>query len=84
VVFTVFAFIVLLGTVFPLIVEALQDRRPSSARPYFDRLSIPIGITLLFLMAVAPCCRGARRRRSCCANGSSGPRGAVPGRSRSR
>lgn len=54
VVFTVFAFVVLLGTVFPLIVEAVQDRRTVVGAPYFDRLSIPIGITLLFLMAVAP------------------------------
>jgi cytochrome c-type biogenesis protein CcmF len=54
VVFTVFAFVVLLGTVFPLIVEALDDRRTVVGAPYFDRLSIPIGITLLFLMAVAP------------------------------
>ena len=54
VIFTVFAFIVLLGTVFPLIVEALQDRQTVVGAPYFDRLSMPIGITLLFLMAVAP------------------------------
>ncbi len=54
VIFTVFAFIVLLGTVFPLIVEALQDRRTVVGSPYFDRLSMPIGIALLFLMAVAP------------------------------
>ena len=54
VIFTVFAFIVLLGTVFPLIVEALQDRQIAVGPPFFDRLSMPIGITLLFLMAVAP------------------------------
>ncbi len=54
VIFTVFAFIVLLGTVFPLIVEAVQDRQTVVGAPYFDRLSMPIGITLLFLMAVAP------------------------------
>jgi len=54
VIFTVFAFIVLLGTVFPLIVEALQDRRTVVGSPYFDRLSMPIGLVLLFLMAVAP------------------------------
>ena len=54
VIFTVFAFIVLLGTVFPLIVEALQDRQTVVGAPYFDRLSMPIGLTLLFLMAVAP------------------------------
>ena len=54
VVFTVFAFIVLLGTVFPLLVEALEDRRTVVGAPYFDRLSMPIGLTLLFLMGVAP------------------------------
>ncbi len=54
VIFTVFAFIVLLGTVFPLIVEAVQDRQTVVGAPYFDRLSMPIGISLLFLMAVAP------------------------------
>ena len=54
VIFTVFAFIVLLGTVFPLIVEALQNRQIAVGPPFFDRLSMPIGITLLFLMAIAP------------------------------
>ncbi len=54
VIFTVFAFIVLLGTVFPLIVEALQNRQIAVGAPFFDRLSMPIGITLLFLMAIAP------------------------------
>jgi cytochrome c-type biogenesis protein CcmF len=54
VLFTVFAFVVLLGTVFPLIVEAVQDRRTVVGAPYFDRLSTPIGLVLLFLMAVAP------------------------------
>jgi len=54
VLFTVFAFVVLLGTVFPLLVEALQDRRTVVGPPYFDRLSMPIGIALLFLMAIAP------------------------------
>ena len=46
VLFTVFAFIVLLGTVYPLLVEALQDRRTVVGAPYFDRLSMPIGIAL--------------------------------------
>jgi cytochrome c-type biogenesis protein CcmF len=54
VMFTVFAFVVLLGTIFPLLVEALDDRRTVVGAPYFDRLSMPIGIVLLFLMAVAP------------------------------
>ena len=54
VIFTVFAFVVLLGTVFPLLVEQFQDRRTVVGAPYFNRLSIPIGLVLLFLMAVAP------------------------------
>jgi cytochrome c-type biogenesis protein CcmF len=54
VIFTVFAFVVLLGTVFPLVVEALQDRQIAVGAPFFDQLGSPIGIVLLFLMAVAP------------------------------
>ncbi|HKY14909.1 MAG TPA: heme lyase CcmF/NrfE family subunit [Microthrixaceae bacterium] len=53
-VFAVFAFVVLLGTVFPLIVEALNGDRISVGAPFFDRMAMPIGIVLLFLMAVAP------------------------------
>lgn len=54
VLFAAFAFVVLLGTVFPLIVEAFQDRRVSVGPQYFNRMSMPIGFVLLFLMAVAP------------------------------
>jgi cytochrome c-type biogenesis protein CcmF len=54
VVFSVFAFVVLLGTVFPLIVEALQNRQIAVGPPFFDELGMPIGLLLLFLMAVAP------------------------------
>ncbi len=48
------AFVVLLGTVFPLLAEALQGRRLSVGEPYFDRMTTPLGLVLLFLMAVAP------------------------------
>jgi len=54
VIFTVFAFVVLLGTVFPLLVETFEDRRTIVGAPYFDGLTMPIGMVLLFLMAVAP------------------------------
>ncbi len=54
VLFTVFAFVVLLGTVFPLIVEALQSRTIKVGSPYFQGMVVPFGIVLLFLMAVAP------------------------------
>ena len=52
--FAAFAFIVLLGTVFPLLVEAVNGKRVSVGVPYFNRMTMPIGLTLLFLMAVAP------------------------------
>ncbi len=48
------AFVVLLGTVYPLLAEAVQGRQLSVGEPYFDRMTTPIGIALLFLMAVAP------------------------------
>jgi cytochrome c-type biogenesis protein CcmF len=54
VVFAAFAFIVLLGTVFPLIIEALNGDRLSVGVPYFSRMTMPIGFTLLTLMAIAP------------------------------
>jgi cytochrome c-type biogenesis protein CcmF len=54
VLFAAFAFVVLLGTVFPLVAEIVQDRPVTVGAPYFDRMSIPLGIALLFLMAIAP------------------------------
>ena len=54
VLFALFAFVVLLGTVFPLVIEALQSRTIVVGEPFFDRLVAPIGIALLTLMAIAP------------------------------
>ncbi len=54
IVFAAFAFVVLLGTVFPLISEALNDDRVTVGVPYFERMTMPIGLVLLFLMAMAP------------------------------
>ena len=68
--FGAFAFVVLLGTVFPLLVEAANGDRISVGNPYFERMTMPIGFLLLFLMAVAPAlpwgragCAGRRWRR---------------------
>ncbi|MFZ4515557.1 MAG: heme lyase CcmF/NrfE family subunit [Acidimicrobiia bacterium] len=52
--FTAFAFVVLLGTVFPLLVEAFQGKQLTVGGPYFDKMATPIGLALLFLMAIAP------------------------------
>ena len=54
----------LLGTVFPLVAEAVRGNQLSVGEPYFDRMTTPIGLALLFLMAVAPALpwRAAERR----------------------
>ena len=54
VLFAAFAFVVLLGTIFPLIVEAIDGRTISVGNPYFEQMTMPIGFVLLFLMAIAP------------------------------
>lgn len=54
VLFAVFAFVVLLGTVFPLVVEAVQGRTIVVGEPFFDRMSVPLGLAMLTLMAIAP------------------------------
>ncbi|MGH9129521.1 MAG: heme lyase CcmF/NrfE family subunit [Acidimicrobiales bacterium] len=52
--FAVLAFVVLLGTVFPLFVAALNGKSLTVGRPYFDTMTTPIGLALLFFMAVGP------------------------------
>jgi len=54
VLFGAFAFVVLLGTVFPLLAEALNGERVTVGRPYFDKMATPVALCLLFLMAMAP------------------------------
>jgi cytochrome c-type biogenesis protein CcmF len=52
--FAGFALVVLLGTVFPLLLEAVNGQQVTVGRPYFDTMTLPIGLALLFFMAVAP------------------------------
>lgn len=52
--FTVFTFTVLLGTLQPLIVEALRDEKISVGEPYFDKWALPLGLGIVFLMGVGP------------------------------
>ena len=49
--FSLFAFVVLLGTVFPLLVQAVNGSTIAVGAPYFDRMGAPIALCLLFLMA---------------------------------
>ncbi len=53
-VFSIFTFTVLLGTVFPLLVEAVEGRRLSVGEPYFNRMAVPLGLLLVALMGVGP------------------------------
>jgi len=52
--FVLLTFTVLIGTVFPLIVEAVNGKQMSVGRPYFDSMVIPVGAALLFLLGVGP------------------------------
>ncbi|HZD79531.1 MAG TPA: cytochrome c-type biogenesis CcmF C-terminal domain-containing protein [Actinomycetota bacterium] len=46
--------IVLLGTIFPLAMEAITGSRVSVGGPYFDQTTVPLFLLLLFLMGVGP------------------------------
>ncbi|HLI15008.1 MAG TPA: cytochrome c-type biogenesis CcmF C-terminal domain-containing protein [Acidimicrobiales bacterium] len=52
--FAGFALVVLVGTVFPLFVQAIDGQQLTIGRPYFDAFGLPIGLALLFFMAIAP------------------------------
>ncbi|NNF53392.1 MAG: heme lyase CcmF/NrfE family subunit [Acidimicrobiales bacterium] len=54
VLFGAMAFVVLLGTIFPLLAELFDGTRLTIGRPYFDSLGRPIAVVTLFLMAIAP------------------------------
>lgn len=45
---------VLVGTLFPLVAEAVNGSRLSVGEPYFNSTAIPIVLALLFLMGVGP------------------------------
>ena len=45
---------VLLGTLYPLLVEAVSGDQVSIGAPYFDRVEVPIALALLFLMGIGP------------------------------
>jgi len=53
-VFVALTFTVLLGTLFPLVTEALQNKKISVGEPYFNTMALPLGVLMLFLMGVGP------------------------------
>ncbi|MCA9836843.1 MAG: heme lyase CcmF/NrfE family subunit [Trueperaceae bacterium] len=54
VLFLAMAFAVLLGTLFPLIVEALSGNKVTVGAPFFDKVSIPIWLLIFVLMGIGP------------------------------
>src|SRR3954452_15957884 len=53
-IFVLLTFTVLIGTVYPLVVEAVRGKQMSVGRPYFDSMVVPAGTALLFLLGVGP------------------------------
>ncbi len=54
VLFLAAAFVVFLGTIFPILSEAITGDRVLVGPPYFNRLNVPIGLVLIALMGVGP------------------------------
>jgi cytochrome c-type biogenesis protein CcmF len=52
--FSVFTFTVLLGTLFPLVAEAVRGVKVSVGEPFFNSMTLPLCMALLFLMGVGP------------------------------
>ncbi len=51
---TAFLFTVLVGTLYPLVAEALRGVKVSVGEPFFNKMTLPLIVSLLFLMGVGP------------------------------
>jgi cytochrome c-type biogenesis protein CcmF len=47
-------FVVLWGTLFPILSEFVQGSKVTVGAPFYNRVAVPIGLFLLFLMGVCP------------------------------
>jgi cytochrome c-type biogenesis protein CcmF len=54
VILAAFTFMVLLGTLYPLITEAVRGTKVSVGEPYFNKMTAPLGLLLVLLMGVGP------------------------------
>jgi cytochrome c-type biogenesis protein CcmF len=54
VLFLSLTFVVLIGTLFPLIVEAVTGARVTVGAPFFDAVSLPLWMAVLLLMGIGP------------------------------
>lgn len=51
---SVFAFIVLIGTTYPLVLEAFTGTQVGVGEPFFNRLAVPVSFLLLLVMGFGP------------------------------
>jgi cytochrome c-type biogenesis protein CcmF len=52
--FLAMTFAILLGTIFPLIVEALNNQKVTVGAPFFNQMSLPVWMLILTLMGIGP------------------------------
>jgi len=51
---TAFTFTVLLGTLYPIVAEALRGVKVSVGAPFYNKMTLPLCMALLFLLGVGP------------------------------
>jgi cytochrome c-type biogenesis protein CcmF len=51
---SVYAFVVLIGTIYPLILEAFTGTQVGVGEPFFNRLAVPLSFLLLLVMGFGP------------------------------
>ena len=51
---TVFAFVVLVGTLFPIFVDAFGDQTVAVSGPFYDKFAVPLSLTLILAMGIGP------------------------------
>jgi cytochrome c-type biogenesis protein CcmF len=51
---TVFGFVVLSGTLYPMVVEAVSGDRVSVGGPFFNRMAVPLAFGLLLAVGIGP------------------------------
>lgn len=52
--FAAFGFTVVLGTIFPVLLQAVNGARVTVGAPFFDSWAAPFGLALVLLMAIGP------------------------------
>ncbi len=52
--FVVFMFTVLIGTLYPILAEAVRGVKVSVGEPYFNRMALPVSLGILLMMGIGP------------------------------